>query len=223
MQCVSVEGSRPFLTVTGSFLLLPSYLTREQLQCWHGADCLKALLSHILSHPEVQRTAETQRRTRVDIGLSTSAYCHLEWMAAGAGCSLGPRSDLQAIVCCISMPLCNVNANKSTLTRPLCLLRLCSNLRRTPVQHSHAAQFHFTSSLMTSCPRRFQEHPSSSAKEGRKRGMKNEADRWSLELLIRFDDSEASQKVSEQKETCLEVVFHVIAVDLWSGWRPNCW
>lgn len=53
--------------------------------------------------------------------------------------------------------------------------------------------------------------------------MKNEADRWSLELLIRFDDSEASQKVSEQKETCLEVVFHVIAVDLWSGWRPNCW
>lgn len=55
--------------------------------------------------------------------------------------------------------------------------------------------------------------------------MKNEADRWSLELLIHFDakDSKASPKVSEQKGTCAEVVFHVIGVDLGSEWRPNCW
>lgn len=128
-------------------------------------------------------------------------------MAAGAGCSSGPPSDLQAIICRITMPLCNVSQQKRSDWLP-CLLLFCSNLLHTPVQQS-CSEFHFTSSLMTSCPHRFLEHPSSSEKEGRKRGMKNEADRWSLQVLIHFDaeDSEASQKVSEWRKPAQKLYF----------------
>lgn len=46
--------------------------------------------------------------------------------------------------------------------------------------------------------------------------MKNEADRWSLQLVILFDaeDGEASHKVSEYKENSMEVRIRVIDVDL---------
>lgn len=77
-----------------------------------------------------------------------------------------------------------------------------------PWQHSHAV-FRFTPSLITSCPCRFKEHPSSSEKWSRKGGMKNEADRCSLQLVTHFDDAEDASESSQkfQKEKCVDVRF----------------
>ena len=91
------------------------------------------------------------------------------------------------------MWLCNVGQQKCSNSPPCRSLLRCNLLCRWAQSRGESP---FTSGLMTSCPQRFQEHPSSSEKWSRKRGMKNEADRWSLQLLAHFDaaDGEASHK-----------------------------
>lgn len=42
----------------------------------------------------------------------TSPRCHLDWMAAGGGCSPGPRSDSWANSCCLTEQLRNVSQQR---------------------------------------------------------------------------------------------------------------
>lgn len=143
-------------------------------------------------------------------------------MAAGAVCSPGPRSDLQAIICCITMWLRNVCQQKAFKLTPLPLAHSAATCFTTPMHlspHKSRSAFRFTSGLMTSCRRRFKEHPSSSQKQSRKTGMPNEADKWSLQFVVHFEGRTVARALYEGNLLGSQMLIEA----LWSEWRISCW
>ena len=100
------------------FFYLTCFVWATQVLMQHR---LLSNLSDTHTHPEARHTAEPQLALIVTLN---------EWQPAAPQ---APRSDLQAIICCITMWLCNVGQQKCSNSPPCCLLLRCNLLCRWAV------------------------------------------------------------------------------------------